>query len=318
MAPELALTSVEPTSGFTAKELRCPHGRATSLGRGVGYFEGDTGSRVMLGSLAIGTIGTLPQSSANEARQAIKRSTWMLAAVALLLGGMGQATAGIILYYNDFSLGTDRMSQALFGGTNFVTTATSLSDFQTKIATGQYQLGILFEQNNSGPAYDAAFAALANHIAQGGLAIATDWSRNGTHSSAFQTGFTGGFNQSSFTILDPSLGTGVTNPVSLTNPGWGVFSTDLSTSGATVAARFADSTGAIVEGNGGRTIWNGFLSDTFASGPDGVQLYTNEINSLFASQAPAAAPEPATVTMAGIGIVSLLGYGWRRHKLAAA
>jgi hypothetical protein len=239
-----------------------------------------------------------------------------VACVAVLIATAGQVQAGLILYYNDLSVGTDRMSEALVGlsGTHTTTTATSLSDFTTRIATGDYELGIFFQQNSGGSGYDAAFAALATHISQGGLAIATDWTRIAMHSTAFQTGFTGGVNQASFTVLDPALGTGLTNPVTLTNPGWGVFSTDMSASG-TVAAQFSNSTGAVVEGNGGRTIWNGFTNDSFTNGSDGVQLYTNEINSVFASQAPAAVPEPSSLALFGIGAcVAGLGAARRRRR----
>jgi hypothetical protein len=238
-----------------------------------------------------------------------------VACVAMLVATAGQVQAGMILYYNDFSISTDRMSEALVGlsGTHTTTTATSLSDFTTRIATGDYELVIFFQQNSSGSDYDAAFAALATHISQGGLAIATDWTGDATHSAAFQTDFTGGVNQTSFTVLDPALGTGLANPVTLTNPGWGVFSTDLSASGGTVAAQFANSTGAVVVGNGGRTIWNGFTNDSFINGSDGVQLYTNEINSVFA--APPAVPEPSSLALFGIGAcVAGLGSARRRRR----
>jgi hypothetical protein len=254
----------------------------------------------------------------NTMRRAIQLA---MACVALLPAIAGQVQAGLIVYYNDYSIGTDSMGQALvsLNGTHTTTNATSISDFTTKIATGDYDLGIFFLQNGSGVEVSNAFAALATHISQGGLAIATDWTRNATHSSAFQTGFIGGVNQTSFTVLDPALGTGLTNPVTLTNRGWATFSTDLSASGGTVAARFANSTGAVVVGNGGRTIWNGFLSDTFINVSDGVQLYTNEINSVFASQPPAAVPE---IDPAGMGsvlaiVTGVLGLIERRRLKAS-
>jgi hypothetical protein len=78
-----------------------------------------------------------------------------------------------------------------------------------------------------------------------------------------------------------------------------------------VAAQFANSTGAIVVGNGGRTIWNGFANDLFTNGSDGVQLYTNEINSVFATTVP----EPSSLAIFGIGAyVAGIGAARRRRR----
>jgi hypothetical protein len=38
---------------------------------------------------------------------------------------------------------------------------------------------------------------------------------------------------------------------------------------------------------------------------------------VIATSSTAAAPEPASLTLLGVGAVGLLGYGWRRRRLAA-
>jgi hypothetical protein len=76
------------------------------------------------------------------------------------------------------------------------------------------------------------------------------------------------------------------------------------------AAVFENGDCGIAVGNGGRTIVNGFLSDTVAS----AQLYTNELNSFSA----AAVPVPAALPLFATG---LAGLGWlarRRKKQTAA
>jgi hypothetical protein len=210
--------------------------------------------------------------------------------------GTAQATTNI-LYFNDYNVGTDRMAQALAGlGAGYsVTTVSSSGDFATDIASGTYNLGILMVQNWWSTTYDSAITALGTFVAGGGRSIYTDWSMNNSYASLFGASWTGNRNQTSFTVTGP-LATGITNPVSLYNPGWGIFS--MGVSGASVPATFPNSEGAIVIGNGGRSITNGFLTDTFSDGPTGVQLYTNEITFV---------PLPGAVWLLGSGLLGLAG-----------
>ena len=69
---------------------------------------------------------------------------------------------------------------------------------------------------------------------------------------------------------------------------------------------------------------NDATDHTFQFGPNGeIEILegpgsdTSVGNLLATIDADAAAPEPASLTMLGIGAVSLAGYGWRRRKLAA-
>lgn len=221
-----------------------------------------------------------------------------------------------ILYYNDYTIGTDSMGQALanLGPGYTVYTASSDTDFQTQLATGNYSLGIFFAQDFQSSNYTSAISALATFAQGGGGAIYADWSQNGSLAAGFGAGFTGNTNESQFTVSDPALANGITNPVNLNNPGWGVFSTGLT--GSNVAATFvSDGNGAIVIGDNGHAIVNGFLNDTFADANQGTQLYTNEIKTVLYGTA---VPEPSTFVLMCLGAAGFAGFGVRRRLQARA
>jgi len=240
-----------------------------------------------------------------------KLTSRLLAAAGLVCLTSGIAGAQInVLYYNDFEIATDNMAQALAGlGAGYnVTTATSDAQFQSLITTNPYGLVIYDVQGN--PPVAASVLDLANYVSGGGHAIGADWDVGGgnTMPSVFGASFAGPENQTSVTVTSALLSGGITNPISLSNPGWGIFSYDLS--GGTSGGTFGDGSEAIVFGNGGNTIFNGFLGDT-AGGP-GVQLYTNEIVALTSS--PTGTPEPGAATLVLAGIVGSFTVLRRRRK----
>jgi len=71
---------------------------------------------------------------------------------------------------------------------------------------------------------------------------------------------------------------------------------------------FIDISLPTIDGNNNAIV--GFTGGTGA-------LNSTQVISNF-SFGPAAAPEPSTLTLLGIGIASIVGYGWRRRKPAAA
>jgi PEP-CTERM motif len=261
----------------------------------------------------------------------------LILCLALLLGGVGQAKAGSILYFTDGTNATDQMAAALATLPYTVTQVSDPTVFATQIATGNYQLGIFSAQQRYGPNYSAALAALASFV-QGpsqGKAIVDSWfTPLGSDLAPFGATLTGDVNGPAVNLSDFSAG--ITNPMAISNqvPQYEVFSDGLSLEpGAFSAGTFFDpgnSSGTngevgVAVGNldssweaGGRSIVNGFLTDT--AGSPGEQLYINEIDALLtpATPTPTAAPEPATLTMLGIATVFVGGYGWRRRKLAPA
>jgi hypothetical protein len=182
-----------------------------------------------------------------------------------------------ILYWNDLVLGTDYMGEALanIAGTyltSIVTTATDLSDFETKVAAGGWDLVVLMIQSwiYSTPKFNA-------YVSGGGRAILADWTKDIKRGKLFGVTYTGNDNQDVITITDDLLLSGVTNPMSLINPGWGIFSMGLTDTAGTVAATFPNGDAAIVVRANRRTIINGFLTDTPMFASDGVALFENEI-----------------------------------------
>jgi Concanavalin A-like lectin/glucanases superfamily/Secretion system C-terminal sorting domain/HYR domain len=165
-----------------------------------------------------------------------------------------------VLYWADAVIGTDQLLSALASSTYTYDIASSAADYATKIATGNYELGILFIQTSASSGYATAINALGAFVAGGGKSMYFDWSRNNTYSPYFEFTYTGGTNQTSVDIIEPTMA-GSTNPMTLTNTGWGTYATDLIPTGtATIAANFP-SNNAIVIGNNGRSINFGYAND---------------------------------------------------------
>jgi hypothetical protein len=202
------------------------------------------------------------------------------------------AQAANFVYYKDDVIGTDQFLTALAASGNTYTVATSATNFLTLLQTNTYDVGAFFVQDQSASSYSTAINGLGSFVAGGGKAIYADWSLDSSLAAQFGVGFTGNTNNTAVTILDPAFGTNQT----LTNTGWGTFSTGLTAlSGNTVAATFGNGDGAIVVGNGGRSIVYGFLNDTTSS----PVVFAGGISQLASGATDV--PEPFTVIGSIIG-----------------
>jgi hypothetical protein len=225
----------------------------------------------------------------------IKRFLGGLAAL-LLLASTAQAAS--VLYYRDASIAADAMGAALNASAHAVTRADSQSDFRGLVQNGGWDLVVYFQQSYS--AGTGADTAIAQWVAGGGRAIFADWDRTAAIASLFGASYTGTNNQTqlSFDLLGNAT---------LSNPGWDVFSMGLSAHvDATATAWFANGQDAVVFGNGGRTVLNGFLNDTLPL-EFGIALFSSQVEQVLAApvQPPLEVPEPASAVLLSVGLAGL-------------
>ncbi len=204
------------------------------------------------------------------------------------------SSAANILLYESNSAGYAGNALDRLGLT--YTTASS-SNFTTLVSGGTYDLLVL-DMPSTLPS-GAWQSAIATHVSGGGMAIMGFWrfQSEATLQSAFQCGSTSSLStpQSVYEwdSAHPIFNTPYTtpNPTRWTSDSWADDGDYLSpSSGATAVAGYSASAsstaGAIVVGNSDRTIYNGFLFDSFrgddnANGiPDIEELIANEVSYL--------------------------------------
>jgi subtilisin family serine protease len=190
----------------------------------------------------------------------------------------GSAADASVLYYVDSLHGDDPFLAAMSNLSITPTIAESFEDFAALLQAGGWDLAILLDQNKSyiDPPW---LASMLDWVTDGGRAILADWTMNETAAAAFGATYTGNTNGDSITHtqIDHPIWQGIANPFDLTNPGWGTFSMGLMATTGDSIGIFLNGDHALILGNGGRTVLNGFLSDTAATFNEGIVLAQNEI-----------------------------------------
>jgi hypothetical protein len=184
------------------------------------------------------------------------------------------------LVYIDDALENDFVLAGLANLGFNTTVASDWSDFDTKLASGAYGLAVGFRQQWPDwyvPGPNAS--VVQSYINSGGCFIWDDWDQNAGMASILNASYSGVTNMTPVTVLDPGIATGITNPVALTSPGWGVYSMGMSaTGGGQVLATFPNGNAAIIRGNSGKSIILGYLSDTPPTA-DRQKLFENVVSS---------------------------------------
>jgi hypothetical protein len=179
-----------------------------------------------------------------------------------------------VLYYVDFGFSYP-FTTALANLGITATVATSYADFDSKLQAGGWDIVILLNQDLSDSSW---ITPLVNYVQAGGRAILTSWSQQQAAANAFGGSYTGNSNSSSITQTASSpIWAGISNPLTLHNPGWFTFSNGLAVTTGQSIGQFESGDSALIVGNDGRTILNGFQSDTPGDPAQRVQLAQNEI-----------------------------------------
>lgn len=226
----------------------------------------------------------------------------LLLAGSVLFSAAGLANASGVLLWNEWAY-TDNWTPAIAAAGFSQTTAVDESDFVAKVGLGGWDAVVMNIGSSSG--YASADAAITAWIVGGGRAIASNWdTSDNALANAFGAAYTGNINDPSIPHSGTGIFTGVANnPVMTANPGYGIFAMGLSATTGTVVASFSGGDGAIEQGNGGRTFYNGFLLDACADNADYQTIFKNELL--------AVVPEPTSMMALGLGAVAFLR---RRRK----
>jgi hypothetical protein len=158
-----------------------------------------------------------------------------------------------------------------------VTVATGWADFDAKLISGNYGLAVGFVQYSGG--VGPSPQAMQTFMNAGGCIIYADWYYvDNSRVSVLGASFTGAFNMTTMTISDAGLAGGLTNPVIMSNAGWGTYTMGLAPlGGSQVLATYENGDAAVVLGNGGKSVVLGYLSDAPLSA-DRQQLFENVVN----------------------------------------
>ncbi len=235
----------------------------------------------------------------------------LAATAALAVSAQGQSAIQI-LNFQDFSKGTSVVPGAvsLLGSGYLLTTATSQSQFNTALSAGGWGL-VIFGEQGSDSVYSGSASQLSTYVAGGGKLIASSWLSSSGLLSLMDAN-AAGVNASLITTIADGIYSSpysVGSTIALANPGYGNYDQYYNPINGAQGVGTLGSGYAVIRGNGGRTLLDGPLFDTYANLPQGQQFLADEIVSL---TSVASVPEPSTVALAGLGGLSLLAL--RRKK----
>ncbi len=232
-----------------------------------------------------------------------------LLGLAMLLAVPAQAAN--VLYGFDFFLGTDVITPALAAGGHTVTTHNNnWAGFDTDLALGGWDVVIAVVQNS---AVYPDQTTLANYIAGGGKVIYADWTGDAAYGALFEATYTGSVNDASATF-SPLFN--VTNPVTITNPGWGTYSLGLAPTGGGVSLCTGSPSGdsCMVQGNGGNTLLLGFLADVFTDA-EGQQIFEDAVALLVTPQESVPVPTMSQWALIVLALLLMTAVFMRRRKV---